>query len=220
MDTGYRIEVDREFIANATDELFLCLLAQNLAYIDRFYSGGFAVRLKSILRVAGLCLSLLGVLLCVVIALLIPDGCPVWFELKVYLPLFAVCVLIFYFLPGLDRSAHRWTERNARRNCQRRANRCMSQLHRLVPVTVDYDIKGDLITCFRCKGDHSMLAWSKRLTGVAFQGDRITAIFRKSTSLQPHIIILHRDGVVLRQVLHELTVEIKPIPNQQAGAGF
>jgi hypothetical protein len=218
MEYHFQVEVDNGLVAKATDELFVCLLARNLAFIDRWYSSVLTGRIKSITRLVALGLCTLGILLCLVVI----SFCPAWVTVspKVvgYISAFIAFGLVFYYLPTIDRKARRWTERNAVRQCKRRARRATARVKRLLPVTVEYYFKGDVLICNRRKNNTRVKAWTRRIKGIACQGETITVIFKTSKSIYPIAMLLHRDNTVLNDALKALSIKIKPIAGS-AGSG-
>jgi hypothetical protein len=211
MEYQFQVEVDNGLVAKATDELFVCLLARNIAFINRWYSSVLVGRIKAIVRLVALGLGLLGILLCLVVIVF----CPVWLtapqNVVVDMSVFIAFVLVFYYLPTIDRKARQWAERNAVRQCKRRARRATARVKRLLPVTVEYCFKDDMLIFCRRKNNTRVKAWARRIKGIACQGEAITVIFKTSKSIHPIAMLLHRDNAVLNDALKALLIEIKPI---------
>lgn len=205
MNTQYSVDVDAGLISVATDELFKRLWTQRLVFIGRFE---ILKPVESILRVVGLALSVLGLLLCAAAAYLTPDWCPAWLEVRGFVPAFLALFLIFYYLPKLDKYRRRWVEGASRRQCERYASRCMSQLKALVPLTVEYEFESDMVICYRCKEGQRTKAWERRLSGIMYQGSTATLFFKKRNSLYPKTILIHRNPTILSNLLKELPVVI------------
>lgn len=207
METKYRVDIDGEFVEQATAELFGCLWAQRQAYIDRFHSSRFIKSTQTVLRYLGLSLSVLGLLLCLLVGLLTPSWCPAWFEVRVFIPAFLVLMLIFYYLPKADDYLRAWVRRFSRKSCEKHARKCLSQLKALVPLTVEYEFKDNEVSCYRCRGGQRIPAWVKRISGAALQSDKVTSFYKRKTSLYPRVILLHGDRETVNPLLKGLPIE-------------
>ncbi len=207
----FKSTINAEFLDQAHKELSAILLEQHLAFIDRWYSGRFARIVNSILRYGGTGLSIVGVLLSVFVMLNTPEWCPVWMHIELFLLFFLVAGLFFFFLPVFERKFRRWTEKNAAGQCRKRAVRYLAKAKKSVPFTAEYQIRGDLLVYFRGKDTGWDLAWHRRLRGVAFQGEAITVIFKKTTAITPSIILLHGDSGPLEEALQNLEIAVRPI---------
>lgn len=213
MKLNYEVEVTAELIAGASNELLRILIQQTLAYHQRWHSSWFAKKVIPILRYLGLIASLLGFITTVVFLVLGPRWCPAWVNLSLMAPLFFIFILIFYFLPAIQAKIVKSTKSNLVKQCQKRVARHMSKAHRLQPYTAEYMLKGNLLTCFRCVDDDWKVYFFKKLSGVAFQGDSVTVVFKKHTSIHPYLLVFHHNSKMLRSALEHLNLAICLIPS-------
>lgn len=140
-----------------------------------------------------------------------------------FIPLFVASIALFVFLPRIAVGVRAWSVGRADRRARRQANRYLRQAEKLVPFEAEFDFRGDLLIYTRAKvGGVWQLAWSRMLSkyrqrGLAIQAQNITAIFRRSTSLQPSMLILHRDRDWTGSILQDAGVALArfPLPDQR-----
>ena len=200
-DITIRSEVDAGFLDAAEREIYDILLTQHLAFSERWYSNKLLIKGTSFLRLFGIAACVFGLALCLFVLLVTPAWCPAWFNIRYYIPAFLILGIIFYFLPSIENAIKKWGRAYAPKNCRKIAARCVREARKLVPYTAEYTINGDAITYHRVKDGEIKSSWTRKLKGVAIHGSCATVFFRKWTSFQPIMIILHEDFGPIRTVL-------------------
>jgi hypothetical protein len=201
--------IDSSYIDVAEKEIYEILLNQHLSYSDRWYSSFFFKKIMPILRVFGIFASIVGFTLSIFIILNKPSWCPIWINIETYALIFFLCGLIFYFLPRCHKSVEAWSRKNAYKNCKKVAGKCVEEAKKMAPYTAKYEFKDNMIIYYRIKDDVSKLAWKRKLTGVAYHGEKATVIFRKWTSFIPKIIILNEDIDLLDSILTNASLQTR-----------
>ena len=163
----------------------------------------------SFLRILGLAISVLGALISIVAVTMTPAWCPVWMPFEIFILVFIVAGFLFYYLPSIDRSMKNRVRNISINSCKKLAGKCVKAARKAVPYQAEYEIKGNLISYYRSSNDVWKLAWNRRLKGVVVHGESITIFFRKWTSIQPEMIVLHEDFSCIEQVLTDLNIQIK-----------
>lgn len=204
-----KFNIDLDLVDRAEEEAFQILLKQRLSFNDRWHSKPSAIRAISLLRIIGLLLSILGVLLSTVAVTIKPDWYLTDFEAGVFVLLFILAGLLFYFLPAFDHSIKNWVKKTATNSCRRLAKKCVKAARNAAPYEAEYDIKGNLISYYRGQDDNWQLAWSRKLKGVAIHGKSTTLFFRRWTSIQPTMVVLHKDFETFANVLADLNIEFR-----------
>jgi hypothetical protein len=130
--------------------------------------------------------------------------------------------MFFVFTPWIATRLRRWSFGQAGRNARRQAEKCVKQARRLAPYEAEFDFRGELLLYLRGKEGVWHLAWSRMLgkfreRGLAVQSENVTVIFSKPKSLNPQVIILHRDREWTTAVLQEagITLSRFPLPDQR-----
>jgi hypothetical protein len=200
-------------IDSAEQELFQILLKQHQSFNDRWYSSAIVNKVILILRVIGILGSLIGAVLC--FFLVKSGGYIAGIQTELYIIFFIITFLLFYFLPLWQESLKNWTRNRSTNTCRKLAKKCVKKARKLTPFQAEYDIKGDLISYYRGQDDVWKLAWSRRLKGVAIQGQSATLFFRKWTSIQPTIVILYEGSSPLETILSHLNIEFRSIAFQK-----
>jgi hypothetical protein len=157
--------------------------------------------------------SLIGAVLCFFLAK--SGGYIAGIQTEFYIVFFIITFLLFYFLPSVEGSIKNWTKKRTINTCKKLAKKCVKKARKLTPFQAEYDIKGDLISYYRGQDDVWKLAWSRRLKGVAIQGQSATLFFRKWTSIQPTIVILYEGSSPLETILSHLNIEFRSIAFQK-----
>lgn len=208
---SFKCPVDSGFLEKVEQECYQILLKQRLLYNERWYSSTIFQKTISILRLTGGLFSILGVLVSV-FYLVYPSVCPKWFLAELYVLFFIIAGLFFYFLPRIQARMLPRLKNSGGKICRFMARRSVATAKKLVPYEAEYTIEGDLTTYCRGKDGGRQQVWSRRLKGFAILGKHATLFFRKPTSLQPTILILHGDNEILESVLTELKIPYKTIP--------
>ena len=130
------------------------------------------------------------------------------------IPLFIAFIAVFVFQPQLTARIGEWSLRQADKRARRHANKGLRQARKLAPYEADYDLKGDLLVYSRTKDGEWRFAWFQTLgkfrgRGIAIQGESITAVFDRPSSLMPSILILQRGRDWTGQVLQEVGVTLE-----------
>jgi hypothetical protein len=194
-------------VDKAEKELFLILMEQHLSFNKRWdYSTSFITRFTPILRVLGMLVSALGLIL----SIFLLDK-PTWIPSEYTIIFFIITFFIFYFLSALKTRINNWAEQRTIKNCKKCTIRCIKKARELAPYQAEYNIKSDLVTYSR----GNSLAWSKRLKGVAIHGQSATLLFRKWTSIQPIMTILHEDFSPIELVFNQLDIDFKTVSFQK-----
>jgi len=202
--------VDSSLLDEVEDECYQILYQQRLLYNERWYSSAFFTKSISLLRWAGLLLSLLGALLCL-FYLVYPSSCPRWLIAELYLLLFVIIGLVFYYLPHLHARKLPQLKKAGSNGCKKLAKRMVAKARKYAPYDAEYCIKGDLVSYFRGKDKQWQQLWSRRLKGYAVISEHATVFFRKPTSIQPTMLILYDSHDVTESVLMELGLPYKMI---------
>lgn len=203
--------IDLRLVDRAEEEAFQILLKRRLSFNDRWHSRPSVLKAVSILRIIGLSLSILGALITIVSVTVKPDWCPTGLKAGVFILFFILAGVLFYFLPAFDRSIKGWVKKTATNSCRRLAKKCVKAARKAAPYEAEYDIKGDLISYYRGQNDDWQLAWSRKFKGVAIHGKSTTLFFRKWTSIQPIMVVLHKDFDTFEKVFTDLNIEFRPI---------
>lgn len=222
METKVRFSVDAEHCRRATEDLYEILRTQERAFLDRWHQARSSRAVVAVARWMGLVASVLGLFLV---------GALLYFDTRDwatqpsfwFIPLFVASIALFVFLPRIAVGVRAWSVGRADRRARRQANRYLRQAEKLVPFEAEFDFRGDLLIYTRAKvGGVWQLAWSRMLSkyrqrGLAIQAQNITAIFRRSTSLQPSMLILHRDRDWTGSILQDAGVALArfPLPDQR-----
>lgn len=201
--------IDSDLLDRAEEEAFHILLEQRLAFNDRWYTRPSVIKAMSFLRILGLSISVLGALISIVAVTMTPAWCPAWMQFEIFILIFVLAAFLFYYLPSIDRSIKDRVKNISINSCMKLAGKCVKAARNAVPYQAEYEIKGDLISYYRGSNDVWELAWSRRLKGVVIHGESITIFFRKWTSIQPVMIVLHEDFSCIEQVLTDLNIQIK-----------
>lgn len=199
--------IDSDLVDHAEEEAFQILLKQRLAFNDRWYSRPSVIKAVSLLRVFGLSVSVLGAVISIMAVTIKPAWCPAWLHAEVFILFFMLAGFLFYFLPSVDRSIKSWVNHTSIKSCKKLAGKCVKAARKAAPFQAEYDIKGDLITYYRGNNDVWKLAWCRRLKGVVIHGEATTIFFRKWTSIQPLMVILHEDFSSIEKVLTDLNIQ-------------
>lgn len=203
--------IDQELVNKAEQELYQILLQQRFAFNDRFNNNKTAKNVIKFLRMFGLSLSILVVVVFMGLYTFKSDWSSICLNNVFYIMLFMAFALVFYYLPLLEKRVKKFTKNSSERSCKKIAARCVKKARKLAPFNAEYDIKGDLITYYRSSGEGDdavwQLAWFRRFKGVAIHGDSATAIFKKWTSIQPSIILLHEGFTSFENVFNALNIE-------------
>ncbi|MBL1142774.1 MAG: hypothetical protein HND53_12160 [Proteobacteria bacterium] len=208
-------DIDSEFLDAAEQEIYQILLNQHLSYNDRWFSSPFIVRVMTLLRYIGICLSLLGITLTIYVLWNKPVWCPLWINLNYLALTFILFLVIFYFMPSIDSSLKQWSRNYAFKNCKKIAGNCVKEARKLAPYLAEYEFKANTISYYRIKSDVSTLAWTRKLKGVAFHGKRATVFFKKWTAFIPMLIVLHEKFEPVEIILDNLSIDTKSIVKAQ-----
>jgi hypothetical protein len=219
METRARFTVDADHCQRAADELYGILRIQQRGFAERWNAARTTRVIIGVARWVGLIGSLLG--LFIVGALLYFDTRewavqpPVW-----YLPVFVAFFLFFAFTSRFVAGLHRWSYGRADKRARRQADRCVSQARRLAPYEAEFDFRGDLLLYLRGKEGVWQLAWSRLLgkfreKGLAVQAERVTVVFKRPKSLEPAVVILHRDRDWAASILQHAGITVSRLPIQR-----
>jgi len=162
-----------------------------------------------VLRLAGLIVSMIGLLLSV-FYLVYPSSCPKYYFAEIYLLIFIGAGVLFYYMPRIQARVISRLRKAGAKGCQRMARRYVARARKVVPYEGEYTIKGDLITYFRGRivnGEKKwQQVWSRRMQGYAIIANHVTLIFRKPTSLQPRMLILYESNETMESVFQGLGI--------------
>jgi hypothetical protein len=209
-----RSNIDSNFVDMAEEELFQILLKQHLSSNKRWDLSHFSSKIIPILRNFGILLSIFGIVISIIF-MIRPDSCSTTTQMEYYIDIlfFIVMGLVFYFIPWffprLQNFGKDWTETITIKNCRNISRRCVKKARKLAPYQAEYDIKENLITCYRGKNDILKLAWTGKLKGVAIHGKLATIFLKKWTSIQPTMVILHEDFYPLETVLKNQHIDFR-----------
>jgi hypothetical protein len=109
----------------------------------------------------------------------------------------------------LEKWGKNWAETITIKNCRNTSNRCIKKARELAPYQAEYVIKENFITYYRGKNDILKLVWTRELKGVAIYGKSTTIFFKKWTSIQPTMVILHENFYPLEAVLTNQPIDFK-----------
>lgn len=204
-----RFDVNVEFLDEAEKQIFQILLKQRLSYNERWFNKAIFIKIKPILRMVGLILSVFGVMLCGISIL----GGARWrlFSMSpdILIIFFIVSWLFFYLLSRFEILMKGWIQNISTNGCKKLSAKSISNARKQAPYKADYDIKGGSISYYREKDDELKLAWTRKLKGVAIQSDFATIIFKKWTSFVPAIVILHKDYEIIGRALIEQKIDCR-----------
>jgi hypothetical protein len=165
------------------------------------------------LRFLGLTLSGVGAALCIALLILdehreLPEG--------LLLLIFLALAVVFWYVPRLTVRLRAAIARLGERSCRRSAVRFVRAATALAPYEAEYELDGDKLIYFRCKGEDRILAWQRQLTkfrslGAAIQANNVTAIFRRPTSFLPAVVVLHVDSEWTRNVLERVGIPVSSL---------
>lgn len=204
-----RSNIDSAFLDFAKEEIYQILLYQHLSHSDRWNSNYLSVKVIPFIRVLGFALSVFGILLSLYVIWRTPEWCPAWININHYLFAFIVLAILFYFLPKFNNAVFNWSRNYAHKNCKKIAGKCVKEARNQVPFIAEYVVKGNSVIYCREKDGESKLAWIRKLKGVAIYGQHATVIFRKWSSFNPKIILLHEDFDSLAPALRNIPVETR-----------
>lgn len=215
MQTNLKIKsaIDTDLVDRAEEEACQILLSQRLAFNARYYSRPLLVKTMPVLRVLGLGLSLAGAVL-IIAVIAKPGWCPAWVHSWLYLLFFLLAGLLFYYFPAVEQTIKNWVKHRSYKGSKKLAKKCVKAARKAAPFQAEYEIKGDLISYYRGQDENWSLAWSRKARGVAIHGKAVTIFFRKWTSIQPVMVVLHRDFSVFEKVLTELDIEYRSITDK------
>jgi hypothetical protein len=122
---------------------------------------------------------------------------------------FASCV----FQPQISARLRERTQRYSDKQARRHADRGLNAARRLAPYEAEYRLEGDLLVLSRAKDGKWLPAWRRalgkyRADGLAIQVEKITAIFRRHSSLTPPILILQDGPDWTARVLQEVGLTV------------
>lgn len=206
--------VDTPHCEGAAAELYEILLRQQRAFLDRWYQGSLTQRVVPLLSKLGLLLSLLGLALCLYIWFVAPTWCPAWLQVQWFVPLFVAFAVIFLLLMKPPAAFYRWNLHILQRRCRRHADKLVAQAKAAAPFLARYELMGDTLRYWRGKDDAWRLVWERKLSryrkrGIAILGANVTAIFRRSRSFYPVIVVLQKDAESARALLQGAGIAIK-----------
>lgn len=206
--------VDQALLSQAEAQIYQLLLKQRRAFNQRWQHNRTMNKVKPWIRYFGLGLSVLGLLLMWVM----------WFggfgwvfkpSQQVLLSLvFVLLLILYYYLPRAEQAIYRWTDRVSQKSCRKLAKKCIRQADKMAPFEAHYEIKGDLISYYRCQ-EHTAdepsweFAWNRRLQGHAIQAQNATVLFKKATSIAPQIVILQAQAEPLAGLLKQLKITVE-----------
>jgi len=202
--------IDSGLVERAEQEAFQILLGQRLSFNDRWYARPIVKRLVPILGNLGLLLSILGIIVSLYTVVVRPGWCPAALQVESLIVFFIFAGFLFYYFPSVDRAIKNWVKNISIKGCKKLARKCVKAARKAAPFQAEYDIKDDLITYYR-GNDVWVLAWSRRLKGVAVHGESTTLFFRKWRSIQPIMVVLHEDFSSIAEVLNDQGIEFKSI---------
>ena len=198
MEIRTRFTVDTAHCRRAGDELYAMLRRQGDNFVDRYYASKFVRWVPVILAAVGAVLSLLGLAICVYIVATLPCCRTQRAEFWV-IPVFAALFVVFSVILRLRTRVIAWAHRNAEKRARRYADKLIKVAVALAPYEAEFDLRGDLLTYWRGKDGQWQMAWRRHLAkyrnrGVVIRGSSTMAVFKKTTSLFPAIVILTDDG--------------------------
>jgi len=200
--------IDSNQLDRIEEECSEMLYQQRLLYNERWYASPLLAKMRSILRLLGLVVSLLGVALCV-FYLLYPSTCPKWFYAEASLVFFILAAALFYYLPRIDSRLHARFKKLGKRGSQKMARRFVARARKQAPFDAKYEVEGDRINYYRGRADQWKRVWGGKAKGFALVGRNVTLLFRKPTSLMPRMLILCDDPNAVATVLTRLGMEYK-----------
>ncbi len=201
--------VNLEFLDEAEKQIFDILLKQRLSHNERWSNKPTFIKVKPILRIGGLVLSIFGAALCIASVL----GKANWslFSLRpeIYIIFFTISGVLFYFLPHCEIKIEGWVRNLSIKSCKKLSAKSVVNAKKQAPYKAEYNIKGGSISYYREKDGEVNLVWTRKLKGVSIQGDFATIVFKKWTSFIPKIVILHDNSEVIGRLLNEQKIECK-----------
>jgi uncharacterized protein YjeT (DUF2065 family) len=203
--TTVTCHVDSDLLDELEQECYEIAYQQRLLYNERWYASSFFKKPTALLRLAGLVVSLFGVLVCL-FYIFYPSSCPKWFFAEIYLLVFVLAGLLFYFMPRMEANVLPGLKNAGSSGCKRLARRIISRARPHVPFGAEYAIEGDSISYCRVKGDKRQQLWKRRLKGYAVIGKHATLFFRKPTSIQPTMLVMHDNNEVMQSILSGLVI--------------
>lgn len=206
-------DVDDDFIGRAEEDIYRILLQQRRQFNQRWQNHPTMNKVKVFLRYFGLLLCVVGVVLCAGSLFLgMSWDHRVW-PLWALLVLFLLLAWFFINIPKFEQRAQQWTERVSQKSCRKLAKKCVKQADGMVPFKAQYEIKGDLISYYRkqpgdeASSDHWQFVWNRTMAGYAVHSNHATVFFKTEKSIQPKIIVLHKDVRELQAVLSSLNIK-------------
>jgi hypothetical protein len=219
METRARFIVDADHCQRAADELYGILRTQQLGFTQRWNTARTTRVVSGVARWVGLIGSLSG--LALVGALLYFDTQEWAVQPSAwYLPMFAAFFVFFVFTPRVVVGLQRWSFGFADKRVRRVADRCVREARRLAPYEAEFDFRGDLLIYLRGKDGVWNLAWSRMVSkfrerGLAIQGESVTVLLKRPTSLGAAIVILHRDRDWTASILEHAGITVSRLPIQR-----
>ena len=202
-------DISVEFLDEAEKQIFEILLKQRLSFNERWSNKPTFIKIKPILRMFGLVLSIFGAMITAVSISGGANWCPFSIRPEIYITFFAISGLFFYFLPRCEVGMKNWVRNLSTKSCNKLSKKSIANARKRAPYKAEYDIKGGSVSYYREKDGELKLVWTRKLEGVAIQGDFATVIFKKWTSFIPAIVILHKDFEVVRKSLGEQKIDCR-----------
>ncbi len=197
--------IDNDFLELVENECEKIIWQQRIKYNKRWLEMFFFKKTRSILRLTGLVVSILGAALCV-FYLFYAGVCQRSYYIGLALLFFILVGILFYYLPTFDAKLKTRHINSGKKNSKKVAARMVKAAKKLTPFTAEYEIRGDWITYYRQKDDDWQLVWSRRLKGYVFTGEHATLFFRKPTSIMPTVLLMHNHNEIVKSVFDELTI--------------
>ena len=188
-----RFDVNHDFLNSAELQIFEVLLEQRFAFNDGWLDKPVLVKIKSVLRLIGLILSLLATATCLLALVLGQRWQSAMIGLELWVLIFFAFASFFYLLPRMERAIIRLMRKLSVKNCKKLSKKCLKDARKLAPYTAEYDIKGGSVSYYREIAGELKFVWIRKLKGVAIQTECATVVLRKWTSFVPKIILLHGD---------------------------
>jgi len=203
-------QVDNALLDEVEQESYRILLQQRFRFNVRWYNSGLFLKSTSLLRLAGIIFSLLGIFLCV-FYLAYPSSCPKWFFAEIYLLAFIIFAVFFWYLPQIEEKITAKLKTAGKGGARKMARRSVAKARKCVPYTAEYSIKGDLLYYYRIVNKHRYTVWSRRLKGFVFVGKHTLLFFRKPTSFVPVMLILFENNEDVEHVLKQPGITFEKI---------
>ena len=204
-ETSIKLTIDADFLTAVESESFHIVWQQRQAHNQRWQAGAFITKSRSVLRLLVLVLSLLGAIFSFIL-IVYPSACPRWFYAQWFLLFFTLTAIFAYFMPRFDARYFKALSGVGEKGCKKMARRFVKKALEQVPFDAEYVIRDDSVTYYRNKNEHWHQIWSRRMKGFAIQGEKVTLLFRKSTSLVPFMLVMHSDRLAMESVLKELGI--------------